>query len=66
MAEGLLRHDAGDRFEVFSARTKPSPVRPEAIAVYGRTMLFCTICQRTVFSSSLATWKPVLAAGTPQ
>jgi len=33
MAEGLLRHDAGDRFEVFSAGTKPSRVRPEAIAV---------------------------------
>jgi arsenate reductase len=31
MAEGLLRHDAGDRFEVFSAGTKPSQVRPEAI-----------------------------------
>ena len=33
MAEGLLRHDAGDRFEVDSAGTKPSQVRPEAIAV---------------------------------
>lgn len=33
MAEGLLRHEAGDRFEVFSAGTKPSVVRPEAIAV---------------------------------
>src|SRR4029450_4354285 len=33
MAEGLLRHDAGDRFEVFSAGTKPSKVRDEAIAV---------------------------------
>ncbi len=33
MAEGLLRHDAGGRFEVFSAGTKPSGVRPEAIAV---------------------------------
>jgi arsenate reductase len=32
MAEGLLRHDAGDRFEVESAGTKPSHVRPEAIA----------------------------------
>jgi len=32
MAEGLLRHDAGDRFEVFSAGTRPSQVRPEAIA----------------------------------
>ena len=33
MAEGLLRHDAGDRFEVESAGTKPSHVRPEAVAV---------------------------------
>jgi arsenate reductase len=33
MAEGLLRHEAGGRFEVFSAGTKPSQVRPEAIAV---------------------------------
>jgi arsenate reductase len=33
IAEGLLRHDAGDRFEVFSAGTRPSRVRPEAIAV---------------------------------
>jgi arsenate reductase (thioredoxin) len=32
MAEGLLRHDAGERFEVESAGTKPSIVRPEAIA----------------------------------
>lgn len=32
MAEGLLRHDAGERFEVESAGTKPSHVRPEAIA----------------------------------
>ena len=33
MAEGLLRHYAGDRFEVFSAGTRPSIVRPEAISV---------------------------------
>ena len=32
MAEGLLRHDAGDRFEVESAGTKASSVRPEAVA----------------------------------
>ena len=32
MAEGLLRHDAGDRFDVASAGTKPGVVRPEAIA----------------------------------
>jgi arsenate reductase len=31
MAEGLLRHDAGDRFEVFSAGVEPSVVRPLAI-----------------------------------
>ena len=33
MAEGLLRHTAGDRFEVESAGTRPGRVRPEAIAV---------------------------------
>ena len=33
MAEGLLRHDAGDAFAVYSAGTKPSLVRPEAITV---------------------------------
>ena len=31
MAEGLLRHDAGDRFEVASAGVDPTSVRPEAI-----------------------------------
>ena len=33
MAEGLLRSFGGDRFEVYSAGTKPSVVRTEAIAV---------------------------------
>lgn len=37
MAEGLLRHDAGDRFDVESAGTQPSSVRPEAIAVMRET-----------------------------
>jgi arsenate reductase (thioredoxin) len=31
MAEGLLRHLAGDRFEVFSAGTRPSQVNPNAV-----------------------------------
>src|ERR1044071_7619477 len=31
MAEGLLRHDAGDVFEVASAGVAPTQVRPEAI-----------------------------------
>lgn len=33
MAEGLLRHELGDPYEVFNAGTNPKPVRPEAIAV---------------------------------
>lgn len=33
MAEGLLRHDAGDSFDVYSAGTRPGGVRPEAVAV---------------------------------
>ena len=33
MAEGLLRHAAGNRFDVESAGTRPGHVRPEAIAV---------------------------------
>lgn len=33
MAEGLLRHHGGPGFEVFSAGTHPSRVRPEAIQV---------------------------------
>lgn len=33
MAEGLLRHDTSDRFEIASAGTNPKPVRSEAVAV---------------------------------
>jgi arsenate reductase len=33
MAEGLLRHDGGDRFEVYSAGVSPTAVRFEAIEV---------------------------------
>lgn len=33
MAEGLMRHLGGTHFEVDSAGTKPSIVRPEAVAV---------------------------------
>src|ERR1700733_1737023 len=33
MAEGLLRHDAGDEFDVESAGTQPSSVRRETITV---------------------------------
>lgn len=33
MAEGILRHLMGDKFEVFSAGTRPSVVNPVAIKV---------------------------------
>ena len=33
MGEGLLRQEGGKNYEIFSAGTKPSQVRPEAIAV---------------------------------
>ena len=33
MAEGLLRHEAGELFEVESASTHPGLVRPEAVPV---------------------------------
>ncbi len=33
MAEALIRYEAGDVFEVFSAGTHPAQVRPEAVAV---------------------------------
>ena len=35
MAEGRLRFLAGDRFEVYSAGTEATSVRPEAVAVMG-------------------------------
>lgn len=31
IAEGLLRHTAGDRFEVFSAGTRPAGLNPNAV-----------------------------------
>ncbi len=35
MAEGILRHDGGEAFEVYSAGVKASFVRPEAIQAMG-------------------------------
>ena len=40
MAEGLLRHDAGDPFTVESAGTKPSTIRPEAMLLIKAPALF--------------------------
>jgi len=36
MAEALLRHEAGDRFEVVSGGTSPQPVNPMAVSALGR------------------------------
>ncbi len=33
IAEGLIRHEAADQFEVFSAGTQPTQVRKEAVEV---------------------------------
>jgi arsenate reductase len=33
MAEGILRHEAGDRFEVYSTGTNPTSIRLEAVEV---------------------------------
>jgi arsenate reductase len=33
IAEGLIRHEAGERFDVFSAGTQPTQVRKEAVQV---------------------------------
>jgi arsenate reductase len=35
MAEGLLRHMAGDRFAVFSAGTRPAGLNPKAVEAMG-------------------------------
>ena len=37
MAEGLLRHLAGERFEVYSAGTAPKSVVPLTVAVVRET-----------------------------
>ena len=36
MAEAVLRHEAGDRFDVVSAGVSPRPVHPRTIAALGR------------------------------
>ena len=45
MAEGLLRADAGDRFEVFSAGTEPHGLNPLAVQVMSE--LDCDISGHT-------------------
>lgn len=48
MAEGLLKHDGGELFEVESAGTRPGVVRPEAITVLREIgIAFPVIAQNT-------------------
>ena len=42
MAEAVLRHEAGDRFEVASAGTNPRPIHPLAIRVLAEAGLDIT------------------------
>jgi arsenate reductase len=42
MAEGLLRHYGGERYEVFSAGISPSRVHPMAIEVMGEIRIDIT------------------------
>ena len=39
MAEGFLRHFAGDRFDVASAGTRPAVLNPGAVKACGRAAL---------------------------
>jgi len=52
MAEGILGHEAGDRFEVYSAGTNPTSVRPEAVKVMAEIGI--DICDQ--FSKSVASF----------
>ena len=40
MAEGMLRHMAGDRFEVFSAGTEPKGLHPRSVEVMRSGSIF--------------------------
>jgi arsenate reductase len=42
MAEGLLRHDGGDGFDVVSAGTHPTGLRPEAVAAMREVGIDCS------------------------
>jgi arsenate reductase len=41
MAEALLRHEAGDLYEVFSAGTHPVAIRTETVAVMREISVEC-------------------------
>lgn len=42
MAEVLMRHHAGDRFEVFSAGIRPQPIDPRAVQALQQLDFDCT------------------------
>lgn len=51
MAEALLRHSAGDRFEAFSAGTAPTAVDPRTLEalqeIHGRIKTFVPVKGKT-------------------
>ncbi len=51
MAEGLLRHVAGDRFEAHSAGTEATRVRSEAVTVMGEIGVDVSIMKRSSWPS---------------
>jgi len=52
MAEGLLRHDGGEKFAVFSAGTRPGSVRPEAVAAMRESGLTSLHTARSLWTNS--------------
>jgi hypothetical protein len=53
IAEGLLRHEGGDRFDVYSAGTTPTQVRPEAVAVMAKSASTSPTNDPNVWTNSL-------------
>ena len=52
MAEGLLRHDTGDRFEVASAGVEPTQVRPLAIRAMNEIGIDIRVTGRSLLMNS--------------
>ena len=63
MAEGLLRDIAGDRFEVFSAGTRPAGLNPNAVTATASGS--ATPGTHTISITSLATTSATHAQAPP-
>jgi arsenate reductase len=58
MAEGLLRHLYGDRYEVFSAGTEPTEVNPLAIRAMNERGVDISGHRSKSLTESLGGWLP--------